>query len=143
MIDETHVRVRYAETDAMGIVHHSQYVIWFEEGRSSFMRSLGFSYAEVERLGYFFVIAELGARFRAPAFYDELITVRTRLSALGSRGLTFAYEVVRPTDLQKGTPEQVLVTGFTRLICTDRSGQVARLPVGFRAGLEALVQPAS
>lgn len=130
-IDETQVRVRYAETDAMGIVHHSQYVIWFEVGRSNFMRSLGYSYAQIERLGFHFRIAEIGARYLAPAFYDELITIRTWLSELHSRSLTFSYEVLRPADPASGCGEYTLVTGFSKLICTDQQGQVRRFPNEF------------
>lgn len=137
-VDETTVRVRYAETDAMGVVHHSQYVIWFEVGRSSFMRNAGVSYAEIERGGRQFRIAEVGARYHAPACYDQVITVRTWLGALHSRGLTFSYAIVRPDAVGGG--EQVLVTGFTKLICTDRAGQVQRLPAELRQVLQALTE---
>lgn len=133
-VDDTQIRVRYAETDAMGVVHHSQYVIWFEVGRSSFMRGIGHSYAEVEHLGYLLVLSQLGVRYHKPAYYEELVTVRTQLTQLRSRGVTFAYTVLRPGG--SDSPEQVLATGFTRLICTDRRGQVQRLPDPFRAVLE-------
>lgn len=121
----------------MGVVHHSQYVIWFEVGRSSFMRNAGVSYADIERAGHQFRIAEVGARYRAPACYDQMVTVRTRLSELHSRGLTFSYAIVRP-DVATGG-EQVLVTGFTKLICTDRAGQVHRLPAELRQSLQAVL----
>jgi acyl-CoA thioester hydrolase len=133
-VDETTLRVRYAETDAMGVVHHSQYIIWFEVGRSSFMRNANVSYAEIERAGHQFRIAEVGARYHAPACYDQVITVRTWLGELHSRGLTFTYAIVRPEAA--GGAEQVLVTGFTKLICTDRAGQVHRLPVELRQALQ-------
>lgn len=118
--------MRYAETDSMGVVHHSEYIVWFEVGRSSLMRNTGFSYAQVETMGYQFRIAEIGARYRAPANYDEVIAVRTWISELHSRSITFRYAVVRQATGE--TPEQTLVTGFTKLICTDRGGQVHRLP---------------
>ncbi len=114
--------VRYAETDAMGIVHHAAYIVWFEEGRSAFMRACGFPYSEVERRGYWFTVAEVHARFHVPARYDERVTVRTRLAELRSRGLTFAYEIRRCTD------DQLLVTGETRHICIDHTGTVRRIP---------------
>lgn len=138
-VDEAQIRVRYAETDAMGIVHHSQYVIWFEVGRSNFMRRLGYSYAQVEQMGFHFRIAEIGARYLAPAFYDELIAIRTWLSELHSRSLTFSYAVVRPADLPAGCEEQLLVSGFSKLICTDRQGQVRRFPREFHELLQPLV----
>lgn len=137
-VDETTLRVRYAETDAMGVVHHSQYVIWFEVGRSSFMRNANFSYADIERSGYQFRIAEIGARYRAPACYDQVIVVRTWLSELHSRGLTFSYAIVRPEAA--GIAEQILVTGFTKLICTDPAGQVHRLPTELRQAMQPLAQ---
>lgn len=121
----------------MGVVHHSQYVIWFEVGRSSFMRNSGVSYADIERAGHQFRIAEVGARYHAPACYDQVVTVRTWLSELHSRGLTFSYAIVRP-DAATGD-EQVLVKGFTKLICTDRSGQVHRLPAELRQSLHAVL----
>lgn len=122
----------------MGVVHHSQYVIWFEVGRSSYMRSAGLSYAEVERAGHQFRIAEIGARYHAPACYDQEITVRTWLSALHSRGLTFSYAIVRPGANDE--KEQILVTGFTKLICTDGMGQVHRLPAEVRQAMQPLLQ---
>ncbi|MEA3337228.1 MAG: thioesterase family protein [Chloroflexota bacterium] len=140
IIDKTKVRVRYAETDAMGIVHHSQYIVWFEVGRSSYMRNSGFSYADLEKAGFFFRIAEIGARYGSPAVYDELLLIRTWLKKLDSRGLTFSYAVVRPAvsgDVEEG---QVLVTGFTRLICTDFDGQIRRLPQQFREIFAPMVQ---
>lgn len=120
----------------MGVVHHSQYIIWFEVGRSSFMRNAGVSYAEIERAGHQFRIAEIGARYHAPACYDQEITVRTWLSELHSRGLTFSYAIVRRDAA--GGPGQTLVTGFTKLICTDRAGQVHRLAAELRQALAAL-----
>jgi acyl-CoA thioester hydrolase len=137
-VDETTLRVRYAETDAMGVVHHSQYVIWFEVGRSSFMRNANLSYADVEKNGHQFRIAEIGARYHAPACYDQVIAVRTWLSELHSRSLTFSYSILRPAVADAA--EQVLVTGFTKLICTDRAGQVQRLPAGLRQALELLAE---
>lgn len=135
-IDETSIRVRYAETDTMGVAHHSNYIIWFEAGRSSFMRNAGLSYAEVEKTGNYFRIAEIGARYLAPAFYDELITVRTWVSELHSRGVTFSYSVVRPASASDSGAEQTLTTGFTRLICTDAQGHVRRIPDSLRAALQ-------
>jgi acyl-CoA thioester hydrolase len=138
-IDETTLRVRYAETDAMGVVHHSQYVIWFEVGRSSFLRNANLSYAAIERAGHQLRIAEIGARYHAPACFDQVVTVRTWLSELHSRSLTFSYTIVRPGAGSRA--EQVLVTGFTKLICTDRAGQVHRLPAELRQALQSLAQP--
>ncbi len=85
--------------------------------------------------------AEIGARYHAPACYDQVVTVRTWLSELHSRGLTFSYAIVLPAVGDRG--EQVLVTGFTKLICTDREGQVHRLPAELRQALAALLHTPS
>ncbi len=91
----TSIRVRYAETDAMGIVHHAVYPIWMELGRSALLRDLGHSYSEWEQRGVMLSVAELRVRYRSPARYDELVEVRTRLAEAGRRKVTFAYTILR------------------------------------------------
>jgi acyl-CoA thioester hydrolase len=91
----TNIRVRYAETDAMGIVHHAVYPVWMELGRSDFLRQLGQSYAEWEAQGVLMSVGELQVTYRSPARYDELVEVRTRLAQAGRRKVVFAYEVWR------------------------------------------------
>jgi acyl-CoA thioester hydrolase len=107
----TSIRVRYAETDAMGIVHHAVYPVWMELGRSDLLRQLGQSYAEWETRGVMLSVAELRVRYRAPARYDELVDVRTCLTEAGRRKVVFAYEVRRgETRLAEGESTH-LVTG--------------------------------
>ena len=130
----TRFRVRYHETDRMGVVHHAAYVTWFEEGRSAFTRALGYSYAQMEEDGIGLAVSELEARYHAPARYDEEVVVITRLDALRSRGLTFTYEVRRSAD------DLLLVTGATRLISIDASGRVSTLPAALRAQTESLLE---
>ncbi len=91
----TELRVRYAETDAMGIVHHATYPVWMELGRSDFLRGLGQSYAEWEARGVRLVVNEIRVRFRSPARYDELVQVHTWLQETGRRRLVFAYRIER------------------------------------------------
>lgn len=91
----TELRVRYAETDAMGIVHHANYPVWMELGRSDFLRSLGQSYAEWEARGVRLVVNEIRVRFRNPARYDELVQVRTSLLEAGRRRIVFGYRIER------------------------------------------------
>lgn len=91
----TELRVRYAETDAMGIVHHATYPVWMELGRSDFLRQLGQSYAEWEARGVRLVVNEIRVRFRAPARYDELVQVRTRIPEAGRRRMVFSYRIER------------------------------------------------
>ena len=107
----TPIRVRYAETDAMGIVHHAVYPVWMELGRSDLLRELGQSYAEWEQRGVMMSVAEVHVKYRAPARYDELIKVRTRVKEAGRRKVVFAYEVLRDgTRLAEGETVHV-VTG--------------------------------
>ena len=79
--------VRYAETDAQGVVHHANYLTWFEEGRSEFLRQLGMNYSDFERAGFFVVVAHAEVDYRAPAFYEDLVTVMVPLEKARSRVL--------------------------------------------------------
>ncbi len=130
-VSETPIRVRYAETDAMGIVHHSNYVVWFEAGRSDYIRQRGSSYAAFEAAGYRLVVSELDARFLAPAVYDEMVVVRTWLEELKSRKLVFGYAVVRAAT------DETLCAGHSHHICTDHQGRVTAIPRALRAFLSS------
>lgn len=129
-VSETPLRVRYAETDAMQIVHHTAYIVWFEAGRSDWMRQRGSSYASFEASGYLLPLSEVGARFLVPARYDEMVVVRSWVAELKSRKLTFNYEVVRQADGER------LATGFSTHIVTDRAGRVTTFPPEVRQLLE-------
>jgi len=91
----TTIRVRYAETDAMGIVHHAVYPVWMELGRSDLLRMLGEGYAQWEAQGISMAVGELRVTYRAPAHYDELVEVHTWLQAAGRRKVVFGYQVTR------------------------------------------------
>jgi acyl-CoA thioester hydrolase len=123
---DTTFYVRYAETDAMSVVHHSTYIVWFEEGRSHYLRARGADYAKLEATGYFFALSELEARYIAPAHYGERVTVRTQLESLRSRSISLTYQVLNADS------GQLLVTGRTELICVNRDGQVVRIPEAWR-----------
>ncbi|OQY25700.1 MAG: hypothetical protein B6I34_01720 [Anaerolineaceae bacterium 4572_32.1] len=127
---ETTFYVRYAETDAMGIVHHSVYPVWFEEARSEFMRQRGNNYAEVEAAGYLFAVTGMDLRFHTPAHYGHAVTVRAEVEKYLSRGFTFAYEVRHAETGQR------LVTGRTKHICIDRQGHPRTIPQWLREVME-------
>jgi acyl-CoA thioester hydrolase len=91
----TELRVRYAETDQMGIVHHSAYVVWMEVGRSDWMRARGQGYSAMESDGYRLVVNGIEVHYRAPAYYDELIQIRTWLKEAGRRKVVFGYRIER------------------------------------------------
>lgn len=96
---ETELIVRYAETDAQGIVHHSNYLVWFEEGRSDYLRQQGLNYSDFEKSGFFVVVVEATARYKAPAYYEDRLRIRTTLARAQGKILEFRYEVVN----QQGT----------------------------------------
>ena len=99
----TTIRVRYAETDAMGIVHHAVYPVWMELGRSDLLRKMGQGYSEWEAQGVFITVAELRVKYRAPARYDQQVSIRTWVKEAGRRKVVFGYEVTRDgTRLAEG-----------------------------------------
>ena len=131
---ETRVRVRYAETDQMGVVYHSNHLIWFEVGRVELMRQMGFSYRDMERLdGRFIAVAEVKCRYRAPVYYDEEVLVRTRLKTVRESVVVFSYELVRADS---GT---LLAEGETTHIVTDSSMKVAALPEKYLTAFRAAI----
>ncbi|HVO71746.1 MAG TPA: thioesterase family protein [Aggregatilineaceae bacterium] len=129
-VSENTFRVRYAETDAMGITHHANYIIYFEEARSHYSRVRGASYADFERSGYWLTVVEVHARYIVPTRYSQLITARCWIEDLKSRTVTFGYEIV---DAGTG---KVCVTGYSRHICINHDGQVCKIPESWRATIE-------
>ncbi|MCC6904905.1 MAG: acyl-CoA thioesterase, partial [Anaerolineae bacterium] len=93
-IIETPIRVRFTETDMMGVAHHSNYLVYFEAGRVEWSRAVGASYADLEAQGFSLAVAETTVRYAAPAVFDQVILVRTWVEAVRSRGVQFAYEIV-------------------------------------------------
>lgn len=125
---ETRLRVRYAETDQMGVVYHSNYIIWFEVGRVEMLRELGFSYREMEEQDdTHLAVAEVRCRFKAPARYDDLVSVRTRLLNVRDSLLHFGYEIVRAAD------DTLLAEGETVHLVLDREFKRMRLPEKYQA----------
>jgi acyl-CoA thioester hydrolase len=126
--NETRLRVRYAETDQMGVVYHSNHLIWFEVGRVEFMRQMGFSYRDMERDdGRFIAVAEATCRYRAPVYYDEEVLVRTQLKTVRESVVIFSYTLVRADN---GT---LLAEGETTHIVTDSNMKVSTLPEKYLA----------
>jgi acyl-CoA thioester hydrolase len=98
-VSEAQLRVRYAETDQMGVVYHSNYIIWFEVGRVEFFRQLGFTYLEMEKQdGIHLAVADVHCRFKVPAHYDDLLTIRTSLVKVRGSLVHFGYAIVRAAD---------------------------------------------
>jgi acyl-CoA thioester hydrolase len=114
------VRVRYADTDQMGVVYYGNYPAFFEVGRSEYMRGKGFTYREFEERGYRLVVVNMEAKYYNSATYDDVINVRTRISELQSRGLTFHYMVYRDTTL--------IVEGKTKHLCINKDKKPVVIP---------------
>jgi acyl-CoA thioester hydrolase len=131
---ELDIEVRYAETDQMGVVYHSNHLIWFEVGRVELMREMGFSYRDMERDdGRFIAVAEVKCRYRAPVYYDEEVVVRTRLKNVRESIVVFSYELVRADG---GT---LLAEGETTHIVTDSNLKVAALPEKYLTAFRAAI----
>ena len=133
-LNETRLRVRYAETDQMGVVYHSNHLIWFEVGRVELMRQMGFSYRDMERDdGRFIAVAEVKCRYRAPVYYDEEVVIRTRLKSVRESVVVFNYELVRA---ETGA---LLAEGETTHIVTDSKMKVSTLPEKYLTTFRAAV----
>ena len=120
MTGEIQIRVRYAETDRMGLLHHANYLVYFEQGRTELLRQLGRTYKDVEDEGYFLVLAKVEVRYRAPARYDDLLTLRTTVTRTTPVRIEHEYKVLRGNDL--------LAEGSSTLACVDRTGNLQAMP---------------
>jgi acyl-CoA thioester hydrolase len=114
------IRVRYPEVDAMGYLHHSRYLQYFEMGRVELLRSLGHSYADLERDGVLFVVVKVECRYKSPARYDEELTLITRVARQTHVRIDHTYE------LRRG--ETLLAEASTTIACVGRDGQVRQIP---------------
>lgn len=128
------ITVRYAETDAMGIVHHSSYVIWLEAARVEWLEQIGLPYTQIEAQGLAFAVIELGLVYRNPARFGDQVEVEAWLAEATSRTLCYQYRV------WKG--ETLLAEGFTRHLCQDARGKAVRIPAHVAGVMEGhLRQP--
>lgn len=130
---EVEFRVRYAETDQMKVVHHRNYLVWCELGRTDLIRKLGTSYADIERNGILLAVVEANLRYHAPARYDDLIRVTTVLKEARSRSVTFDYTIENAETSEK------LVTARTMLASINGDGKLVSMPEQMRRALEAAV----
>jgi acyl-CoA thioester hydrolase len=139
-ICETTLRVRYAETDQMSVVYHSNYIIWFEVGRVELLRQLGFSYLEMEQDGLVLPVVEVKCRYKHPARYDDEITIRTRLVQARASLLRFQYELLRKSD------GRLLAEGESVHVVVGRDMKRTHLPEKYRdvfhAAADTVASPA-
>ena len=121
---EIEIRVRYQETDSMGVLHHANYFTYFEMGRTELLRSNGYDYRSLEAGGLLMVIVEIGAKYRRPARYDDLLRLRTTTTRVTAAKIQHEYQLFRG--------EELLAEGHSTLACVDRSGSVQRVPEWLR-----------
>jgi acyl-CoA thioester hydrolase len=121
MTGETRIRVRYAETDRMGLLHHANYLVYFEQARTELLREIGASYKDMEDQGFFLVLAKAEVKYKSPAYYDDLLTIRTTLVRTTPVRLEHKYEVFGPAG-------QLVAEGATTLACVDRAGKLQAMP---------------
>jgi len=115
LINDTKIRVRYKETDQMGIVHHSNYYTWFEVGRTEFMRSLGLTYRTMEERGFMLPLTETYCQYKQGAKYDDVVIVRTKMTRFSGVRITMEYDVIREDD------GKLLARGKTVHAITDKN----------------------
>lgn len=123
------IRVRYAETDQMGIAHHAEYFAWFEVGRTDLLRAHGLAYRDLEKRGIHFPVIGTEARFLRPAYYDDVLEVRTEVASMSGARIAFLYEIHREGT---GGP---LATARTEHAAVDAQGRPRRLPADVRERL--------
>lgn len=135
LVSETVARVNYSETDQMGVVYHSRYLVWLDVARTEHLRRTGLSYADLERRGFRLAVGELRIRYRQPARYDDLVRVRCWVRENVSRRISFGYAVDRPGD------DALLVTAETSMMVLGPEFQWARLPAEVRERLPVSPDP--
>jgi acyl-CoA thioester hydrolase len=134
---DTSVRVRYVETDQMGVVYHANYLIWCEIGRTDHIRAIGTPYRDIEKQGITLAVSEASMRFHASARYDDLIRVETVLAKVTSRTLVFDYVV------KNAETDERLATVSTTLISLDPGGRVTAMPADLRAKMASVASDAA
>lgn len=135
---ETTVRVRYAETDQMGVVYHANYLVWFEVGRVEFIRQIGLDYRSMEHdEGALIAVIEAKARYKAPARYDDELLVRTRLAGVRGSVVRFSYEILRASD------HAILAEGETVHMVVGRDMRRRRMPERYAALFAQVLGPAA
>jgi len=117
---ETTIRVRYAETDRMGLLHHANYLVYFEQARTELLRSHGLSYKDLEDQGYLLVLTKIEVRYRWPARYDDVLTIKTTVMRTTTVRIDHRYEVF--------CEGRLLAEGTSTLACVDREGRPQALP---------------
>jgi acyl-CoA thioester hydrolase len=136
MTTEARLRVRYAETDKMGVVYHSNFIVWFEVGRVEMLQKLGYRYRDVERQhDCHFAVVDVRCRYKSPAYYDDEIIIRTSLRNVRGSLMHFTYEILRADD------DTLLAEGESTHIVVNAKFEKTTLPDHLQKAFEAAVKP--
>jgi len=127
LVNQTKLRVRYAETDQMGVVYHANYLVWMEVGRVEYCRAAGGRYRDLEAAGILLAVVEVNCRYYAPARYDDEVIVRTQVEEANARMVRFGYELLGAEDARR------LASGHTKHIFCGRDFRATKLPAQYRA----------
>lgn len=119
-VSKLEIRVRYHETDAMGVLHHANYFVFFEMGRTELLRTTGVPYRKLEELGMYYVVAKVECRYKAPAFYDDVLTLETTIHTLRRYRADHSYRLLRG--------EKLIAEAATTLVLVDKDGKPTHLP---------------
>lgn len=119
-IRETEIRVRYHETDNMGVVYYSNYFVWFEVARTEYLRSAGVSYRHLEEKGLYMMVAEATCRYKAPARYDDIVKIHTWIPRMKNSSLEFSHKMF--------VGDKLIASGDSVHVFTNRSGRPVRIP---------------
>ncbi len=136
MIQKTRFRARYAESDQMGLIHHSVAIVWFEQGRTELMSALGMPYGEMERQGWFMPVVEAGVRYRSGARFEDPIRIETRITKVSGAKIRFDYRAIHDEE------DRLFYEGFTVLACTGSNGRPRRIPEQVREISVGAIEPA-
>ena len=131
LISEAAIRVRYADTDKMGYVYYANYLVYFEVGRTEFIRNVWKPYSEIEEMGYILPVLASGVEYKSSAYYDDLLKVRTSLKKFTGVKMRFEYQVCRG--------ETLIATGFTEHCFTNPEGKPTRIPLEMREKLKNIM----
>jgi acyl-CoA thioester hydrolase len=121
---ETRIRVRYQETDNMGVVYYANYLVWFEVARTEYLRSFRISYRELEGKGLYLMVVSASCQYKYPARYDDIVTVQSRITAMKNSSLTFEYNAL--------IGDRLIATGETTHVFTNKDGRPVRIPEDIR-----------
>ena len=123
------IRVSYADTDQMNVVYYANYFVWFERGRIEYLRALGLSYKEMEKQNLILPVMEASCSYKAPAHFDDLVVVKTKIKEMGKSSISFTYEVLNKDS------NQLLATGETRHPFINKERKIVRIPDEIRTKL--------